>query len=99
MQRIFIAVSLSLNLILTAIVTYTYVTIPFDMDTVRANYLEDMKWAYTKGCTTGVDYPPEYKQNGPGWNDHSPVSWCYDKNVELSDIYMQYMWKLGRRRK
>lgn len=97
MNNILISLSLGLNLILTTLVVYTFMNIPYNMDAVRDTYLKDIKWAYDRGCTTGTDYPQQYRENGPGFNVNSVTNWCNDRNQEMSDVYMNGAYHLGRK--
>lgn len=98
LKDMILATSVGINLIFTAIVTNILINAPFDMDLVRTQYLEDVKFYYTRGCLDGTDYPPEYRLPTPGFNENSTTNWCNNNAVDKEQSFMGSMSYLGRRK-
>ncbi len=99
MNNILMGLSLGLNLILTTLVVNLMYNIPFDMDTIRHQYLKDVKFYYQTACVTGTEYPPEYRLPTTSWNDNSPTSWCSKQREAMEQNFMTDVFKLGKPKK
>lgn len=96
---LFIFVALT-NVLLVAMVTLqsTYITerMVFDIDKVRMQCAEDIRYWYGIGCEYGVDYPQEYRNSMSGWNPNSPPAWCAESQKMHEDAINELLFKLGR---
>lgn len=69
----------------------------YDIDLVRTTMLSDLQYAYSEGCRTGVDYPPEYREDQTGFNANSPTIWCGQKQEDLREWMLNQVFKAGRK--
>jgi len=49
-----------------------------DVDKVRARFMDQVEYAYGRGCRYGTDYPPEFRVS-VGFNPNSPSNYCSDR--------------------
>lgn len=54
-----------------------------NVDKARAQLLSEVEFRYKQGCRTGIEYPPEYRQDQTGFNPNSPTNWCHDEYLKI----------------
>lgn len=71
-------------------------SVVFDIDKIREKYLTELQYMYTAGCKTGIEYPPEYREDQTGFNLHSPVIYCDEEKEKLNDYFYDQIKNIGR---
>lgn len=69
-----------------------------DLDKARIDFLDELNYTYMEACRTGITYPPEFRQDVPGFNLNSPTNWCYEKRENWQQYFHKAVMNLGKPR-
>lgn len=69
--------------------------IVYDMDTIREQYMGDIRYAMQGACITGTDYPPEWRESTAEYNTRTPVAYCFNYWQNKYDEVYGNMTRLG----
>jgi hypothetical protein len=94
-------VSVAVNVMFAALYTMTVMDlsnrIVFDIDKVRRDHAESMRYMYMSACMQGVAYPEEWrKDEQSGWSQHSSTNYCARARENYEDQFLLNLKTFGR---